>query len=176
LFFFFFFCKYSNACAPYEGDGVARSVLSYGSDDRGIAVRCPEGQEIYVISKAPTPVPGPAIPAVHWYRGRVLQMQSGGVVKLTTQPHIMLRLRMSVALPPLSRNTNKMQLCNRIYYSRVFLNAHHVSSGTPLIIRSSKLFAACGSYAQMVTGRYQGCVGTGSAHSTLVTAVHHMGI
>jgi hypothetical protein len=36
----------------------------------------------------------------------------------------------------LSRNTNKMQLCNRIY----FLKAQHVSSGTPLIIRSSKLY------------------------------------
>jgi len=32
-----------------------------------------------------------------------------------------------------------MQLCNRIYYSKVFLKAQHVSSGTPLIIRSSKL-------------------------------------
>jgi len=29
----------------------------------------------------------------------------------------------------LSRNTNKMQLCNRIYYSEVFLKAQHVSSG-----------------------------------------------
>ena len=40
----------------------------------------------------------------------------------------------------LSRNTNKLQLCNRIYYSKVFLKAQHVSSGTPLIIRSSKLY------------------------------------
>jgi hypothetical protein len=40
----------------------------------------------------------------------------------------------------LSRNTNKMQLCNRIYYSKVYLKAQHVSSGTPLIIRSSKLY------------------------------------
>jgi hypothetical protein len=40
----------------------------------------------------------------------------------------------------LSRNTNKMQLCNRIYCSKVFLKAQHVSSGTPLIIRSSKLY------------------------------------
>ena len=40
----------------------------------------------------------------------------------------------------LSRNTNKIQLCNRIYYSKVFLKAQHVSSGTPLIIRSSKLY------------------------------------
>jgi len=37
-------------------------------------------------------------------------------------------------------NTNKMQLRNRIYYSKVFLKAQHVSSGTPLIIRSSKLY------------------------------------
>jgi hypothetical protein len=40
----------------------------------------------------------------------------------------------------LSRNTNKMQLSNKIYYYKVFLNAQHVSSGTPLIIRSSKLY------------------------------------
>jgi hypothetical protein len=40
----------------------------------------------------------------------------------------------------LSGNTNKMQLCNRIYYSKVFLNAQHVSSGTPLIIRSPKVY------------------------------------
>jgi hypothetical protein len=38
-----------------------------------------------------------------------------------------------------SRNTNKMLLCNRIYYSQSLLKAQHVSSGTPLIIRSSKL-------------------------------------
>jgi hypothetical protein len=40
----------------------------------------------------------------------------------------------------LSRNTNKMQLCNRIYYSKVFLKAQHVSSGTLLIVRSSELY------------------------------------
>jgi len=40
----------------------------------------------------------------------------------------------------LSRNTNKMQLCNRIYYSKVFLKAQHVLSDTPLIIRSCKLY------------------------------------
>jgi hypothetical protein len=40
----------------------------------------------------------------------------------------------------LSRNTNKIQLCNRINYSKVFLKAQHVSNGTPLIIRSSKLY------------------------------------
>jgi len=39
----------------------------------------------------------------------------------------------------LSRNTNRMQLCNTIYYSKFFLKAQHVSSGPPLIIRSSKL-------------------------------------
>jgi hypothetical protein len=40
----------------------------------------------------------------------------------------------------LSENTNKLQLCNRIYYSKLFLNAQHVSSGAPLIIRSPKLY------------------------------------
>jgi hypothetical protein len=33
-----------------------------------------------------------------------------------------------------------MQPCKRIYYSQIFLKAQHVSSGTPLIIRSSKLY------------------------------------
>jgi len=40
----------------------------------------------------------------------------------------------------LSTNTNKMHLCNRIYYSKVFLKAQHFSSGIPLFIRSSKLY------------------------------------
>ena len=33
-----------------------------------------------------------------------------------------------------------MQPCNRIYYSKNLLKAKHVSSGTPLVIRSSKLY------------------------------------
>jgi hypothetical protein len=33
-----------------------------------------------------------------------------------------------------------MQPCNRIYYSKNLLKAQHVSSGIPLIIRSSKLY------------------------------------
>jgi hypothetical protein len=33
-----------------------------------------------------------------------------------------------------------MQLCNRIYCFKVFLKVQHVSSGTPLIIRRSKLY------------------------------------
>jgi len=34
--------------------------------------------------------------------------------------------------------TNKMQPCNRIYYSNILIIAQHVSSDTPLIVRSSK--------------------------------------
>ena len=49
----------------------------------------------------------------------------------------------------LSRNANKMQLCNRIYYSKVFLKAQHVSSGTLLIIRSSKLYLQPMAYMPM---------------------------
>jgi len=55
-----------------------------------------------------------------------------GVSKFDTHGSVHRRL--------LSRNTNKMQLYNRIYYSKVFLKAQQVSSGTPLIIRSSKLY------------------------------------
>jgi len=54
----------------------------------------------------------------------------------------------------LSRNTNKMQLCSRIYYSKVSLKAQHVTSGTPLIIRRSKLYLQPLVY--MVTDRCQG--------------------
>jgi len=54
----------------------------------------------------------------------------------------------------LSINTNNMQLCNRIYYSKVFFKSQHVSSGTPIIIRSSKLHLHPLVY--MVIGRCQG--------------------
>jgi hypothetical protein len=48
------------------------------------------------------------------------------------------------------------------------LKTQHVSSGTPLIIRSYKLyFAASGLHIHVVTGR---------CHSALATAGHHMGI
>jgi len=36
--------------------------------------------------------------------------------------------------------TNKMQPCNRIYYSEVYWKAQHGSSGAPLIVRSSELY------------------------------------
>jgi hypothetical protein len=68
-----------------------------------------------------------------------------------------------------SRNTNKMQLCNRIYYSKVFLKAQHVSSGTPLIIRSSKLYLQPLVYIAKAEWALR-------AHSALATAGHHMGI
>jgi hypothetical protein len=66
-----------------------------------------------------------------------------------------------------SRNTNKKQLCNRMYYSKVYwmLNmfraAHRLSSGALTV------FAASGLYTHVVTGR---------CHSALATAGHHMGI
>ena len=39
-----------------------------------------------------------------------------------------------------SKKNQQMQPCNRIYYYKVLLKARHVSSGTPIIIRSSKLY------------------------------------
>jgi hypothetical protein len=59
-----------------------------------------------------------------------------------------------------SRNTNKMHLCNRIYYSEIYwrLNmfraAHRSSSG------ALTLFAASGLHTHVVTGRSQIWVGT----------------
>jgi hypothetical protein len=38
--------------------------------------------------------------------------------------------------------TNKLQSCTRIYYSNILLIAEHISSDTPLIIRSSKIVIA----------------------------------
>jgi len=57
----------------------------------------------------------------------------------------------------LSRNTNKMQFCNRIYYFKVYWTcferhtAHHQELKT--------VFAACSLYVHVVTGRYQSWVG-----------------
>ena len=48
-----------------------------------------------------------------------------------------------------------MQHCNRIYYSKNLLKAQHVLSGTPLIIRSSKLYLQPMVYIHMWwTGRF----------------------
>jgi len=55
----------------------------------------------------------------------------------------------------LSRNTNKMQLCNRIYYSKVSLKTQHVTRGTPLIIRRS-VFAASGLHGDRPLPRLSG--------------------
>ena len=74
----------------------------------------------------------------------------------------------------LSRNTNKMQLCNRIYYSKVFLNAQHGLSGRS---SSGALNCICGLWficpygdrpLQRLSGHH--------VHSTLVMASHHTGV
>jgi hypothetical protein len=76
----------------------------------------------------------------------------------------------------LSRNTIKMQLCNRIYYSKVywrlnmFRTAHRSSSGALTV------FAAFGLFTHMVAGRRQGWAGKWISHSALTMAGHHMGI
>jgi len=72
----------------------------------------------------------------------------------------------------LSRNTNKMQLCNRIYYSNVYwrLNmfraAHRSSSGALNCICSPWFIYPCGDrpLPKLIF------------HSALTTAGHHMGI
>jgi hypothetical protein len=72
--------------------------------------------------------------------------------------------------------TNKMQPCNRIYYSTVhwrlnmFRGVYRSSSGAP------NIFAASGLHTHVVTGHSQVWVGTvwASSHSDLTTAGHHM--
>jgi hypothetical protein len=83
-----------------------------------------------------------------------------------------MRARKEVEL--LSRNTNKMQLCNRIISFQSFLKAEHVLSGTPLNIRSSKLYFQPLVYISMwwpavVKAEWEN-------HSALATTGHHMGI
>jgi len=72
----------------------------------------------------------------------------------------------------LSRNTNKMQLCIRIYYSKVywrinmFRAAHRSSSGALNCICSLWFIYPSGNRSS----------GKWISHSTLATAGHHMGI
>jgi hypothetical protein len=67
--------------------------------------------------------------------------------------------------------TNKMQLCNRIYYSTVhwrlnmFRAAYRSSSGALTV------FAASGLHTHVVTGRSQVCVGTGQWLRPVTTCV-----
>jgi hypothetical protein len=77
-----------------------------------------------------------------------------------------------------SRNTNMMQICNRIYYSKVYwsLNkfraAHRSSSGALNCICSLWFIYTCKYSLEllMMSG------GNGISHSALTTAGHHMGI
>jgi len=77
----------------------------------------------------------------------------------------------------LSRNTNKMQLCNRIYYPKVFqrlnmFRAAHRSSSEALNCICSLWFIC--PYGDRPLSRLSGH--WISAHSALTTAGHHMGI
>ena len=73
----------------------------------------------------------------------------------------------------LSRNTNKMQLCNRIYYSKVYwrLNmfraAHRLSSGTVNCVCSLWFIYPCGD---------RPLPGLSGKWKALATAGHHMAI
>ena len=120
------------------------------------------------------------------YRGSFSQVKQPGR-KLPTHLHLVSMLRISGAIPLiplyifmawtgihlLSRNTNKMHLCNRIYYSKVFwrLNmfraAHRSSSGALNCICSLWFISPCG---DRLLSRLSGKC------KSLATAGHHMGI
>jgi len=74
----------------------------------------------------------------------------------------------------LSINTNKMQLCNRIYYSKVYwrLNVFRAAH----IIRSSKLYLQPLVYMPMWWLAIAKAEWGSISHSALATAGHHMGI
>ena len=77
----------------------------------------------------------------------------------------------------LSRNTNKMQLCNRIYYSKVYWRlsmsraTHRSSSGALNCICSFWFICPCGNRPlPRLSGKWS------ISHSALTTAGHHLGI
>ena len=56
----------------------------------------------------------------------------------------------------LYRNTNKMQLCNRIYYSKVYWRLKMFRAAHRSLSGALNVFAASGLYTHVVTGRCQG--------------------
>ena len=75
----------------------------------------------------------------------------------------------------LSRNTNKMQLCNRIYYSKAYWRLSMFrTAGTPLIIRSSNLYSHPLVYMPMWWRAVSKAEWEMISHSALETAGHHM--
>ena len=96
----------------------------------------------------------------------------GGVRPVPVIPHtdeLWASLRRS-AQNSLSRNTNKMQICNRIYYSKVYwrLNMFRV------VHRSSSV--ALNPYLQPLVYIPIWWPAVAKAESALATAGHHMGI
>ena len=69
--------------------------------------------------------------------------------------------------------TNKMQPCTRIYYSIVLSIPQHVSSDTPLIIRSLKTVNAASGFAYVCkTNKMQPC--TRIYYSSVLLVVQHV--
>jgi len=66
--------------------------------------------------------------------------------------------------------TNKMQPSTRIYYSIVLLIAQHVSSDTPLIIRSSKIVIAASGFTYVFGCRQLSWL---SSHAAMTAAGNH---
>jgi hypothetical protein len=72
--------------------------------------------------------------------------------------------------------SNKMQPCNRIFYSTVHWRLNMFRAAYRSSSRALNSFAASGLHTHVVAGRSQVWVGTGwaSFHSDLTTAGHHM--
>jgi hypothetical protein len=81
--------------------GSSGSIVSdYGLDDRGSITR--QRQRIFLLAYASRPALGPTQPPVHWVP-RVLfpRVKRGRGVTVTTHPHLVSRLSMRGAIPPL---------------------------------------------------------------------------
>ena len=72
-------------------------LLGYKLDDPGFEPR--HRQEIYLLSKTSRPAVGPTHAAIQWVPRFFPRGNSGRGVKLTTQPHLVLKFRMSGAMP-----------------------------------------------------------------------------
>ena len=108
----------------------------------------------------------------HFLISRAIKQRVYVFVLLVRRGKVVTNWKVCVLFILLSRNTNKMQPCNRIYYSKVLLKAQHVSSGTPLIIRTSKMYLQPLVYIHM----WWPAINKADSHSALTMVGHHMGI
>jgi hypothetical protein len=77
--------------------GSVSIVSGYGLDDQAIAVRSPAEAKEFFLKPVSRPAPGPTQPPVQWAPEVLsLGLKRDRDVTLTTHPHLLPRLRMSI--------------------------------------------------------------------------------